>query len=107
MWKKYRSQGVQVLVVDVQEPRKAALKYAKHSKFTFPVLLDSKGSVSLSFAPDSFQTDLPREQVAIASNLLIDRNGVIRFNSLLDSAHFDARLTALTAKLEEILAERK
>ena len=95
-----------MLVVDVQETRVAAMKYAKRSKFTFPVLLDRKGSTSLSFAPDSFQTDLPKEQVAIGSTLLLDRDGVIRFNSLLDSMHFDAKLTALTAKLEEMLAEK-
>jgi hypothetical protein len=41
--------------------------------------------------------------VPIASNLIIDRDGVIRFYSLLDSAQFDARLVALRAKLDELL----
>lgn len=48
--------------------------------------------------------DLPREQVPIASNLIIDREGRIRFYSLLDSRNFDAKLIALTARLNELLA---
>ena len=39
----------------------------------------------------------------IASNLIIDREGRIRFYSLLDAANFDAKLVDLKAKLDEIL----
>lgn len=48
--------------------------------------------------------DLPRSQVPIASNLIIDREGRIRFYTLLDSANFDARLVALRAELDALLA---
>jgi hypothetical protein len=48
--------------------------------------------------------DLPRENVPIASNLLIDGKGIIRFYSLLDTTKFDAKLVALTARLRELLA---
>jgi len=61
------------------------------------------GRVSESYAPPGIQPDLPRNQVPIASNLIIDREGKIRFYSLLDSVNFDARLVALTARLEELL----
>ena len=43
----------------------------------------------------------------IGSNLIIDREGRIRFNSLLDTTNFDAKLIALTARLEELLAAAK
>jgi len=76
----------------------------KQIKYTFPVVLDLDGKVSVSYAPPGVQPDLARDQVPIASNLIIDRNGKIRFYSLLDSAHFDAKLLALTARLEQLLA---
>lgn len=41
----------------------------------------------------------------VASNLIIDRTGKVRFLSLLDTCTFDARLVALRARLEEVLAE--
>ena len=42
----------------------------------------------------------------IASNLIIDREGKIRFFSLLDSAHFDAKLVGLRAQLDKLLEEK-
>ncbi len=78
--------------------------WARGAKFTFPVLLDGDGKVAESYAPSGILPDLPRNQVPIASNLIIDREGKIRFYSLLDSANFDARLVALTAELERLLA---
>jgi hypothetical protein len=47
--------------------------------------------------------DLPRDQIPIASNLIIDREGRIQFYSLLDSRNFDAKLIALKARLDEPL----
>lgn len=91
-------------MIDVQETKKKTAEYASRSKFTFPVLLDLDGKVSASYAPPGVQPDLARETVPIASNLIIDREGKIRFYSLLDSANFDAKLVALTARLEKLLA---
>lgn len=75
-------------------------------KYSFPVLLDLNGKTSSSYAPAGVQPDLERDQVPIASNLIIDRDGKIRFYSLLDSVHFDAKLVALTARLEELLVQK-
>ncbi len=93
-----------MIVIDVLETREKTREYAARSKFTFPVLLDTDGKVATRYAPPGAQPDLPRDQVPIASNLIIDRAGRIRFYSLLDSAHFDAKLVALTARLEQLLA---
>ena len=57
------------------------------------------------FAPEGVLPDLPRDQVPIASNLIIDRDGKIQFYSLLDSANFDAKLVELKGVLDEMLAE--
>jgi hypothetical protein len=59
--------------------------------------------VAASYAPAAALPELPRNQVVIASNLIIDRAGRIRFFTLLDSAHFDARLLALRATLDDLL----
>jgi hypothetical protein len=52
------------------------------------------------------QPDLGRDEVMVASNLLIDREGRIRFFSLLDTAGFDARLVNLRAVLDALLEAR-
>ena len=105
LWRQYQDQGVQVLVIDVKESEEATREFAERSGYTFPVLLDLDGSVSASYAPDSVLPDLPRDQVPIASNLIIDGDGVIRFYSLLDSANFDAKLIQLRGVLDQLLAE--
>lgn len=93
-------------MIDVKETREKTAEYAARCKFTFPVLLDIDGKVSASYAPPGALPDLPRDQVPIASNLIIDREGKIQFYSLLDSANFDAKLVALIARLEDLLKEK-
>jgi len=95
-----------VVLVDVKEPHPDAAKYAEKFKFSFPVVLDSEGRVATTYAPSGVQPELARDQVPIASNLLIDRDGTIRFFDLLDSAHFDAKLEKLTAQLDKLLAAK-
>ena len=63
--------------------------------FTFPVLVDKDGSVAAAYAPENVLPDLARDQVPIASNLIIDKDSKVQFNALLDSVHFDAKLVAL------------
>lgn len=97
---------MQVVVIDVAETKEKTQEYVKRSRYTFPVLLDSDGKAATSYAPPDAQPDLPRDQVPIASNLIIDREGRIRFYSLLDTASFDAKLVALTARLDQLLAAK-
>jgi hypothetical protein len=99
----YRDRGVQALIVDVMETKTVAEGWANRWKFSFPVLLDPDGTATSPYAPAGALPDLPRDQVPIASNLIIDREGKIRFFSLLDSANFDARLVALRTRLDELL----
>jgi len=91
-------------VIDVKETKEKTAEYAKRSGYTFPVLMDSDGKIAVSYAPAGAQPDLPRDQVPIASNLIIDKEGRICFYSLLDTASFDAKLVALTGHLDTILA---
>ena len=95
---------MQALIIDVMEPEATAGGWAQRWQFPFPVLLDPDGKVAESYAPPDTLPDLPRSQVPIAANLIIDREGTIRFYTLLDSVNFDARLVALQARLDELLA---
>lgn len=94
-----------MVVVNVGENRDLALKWT--SKFDFPVLLDVNSAAAELYCPAEYKGDLPRKQVAIASNLIIDPEGVIRFNLQLDSKHFDAKLLKLRKKLDQLIAEKK
>lgn len=97
---------MQALIVDVMETPEVAKGWAERWKFSFPVLLDPDGKATTLWAPPGAVPDLPRDQVPIASSLIIDPGGKIRFYSLLDSANFDAKLVALQARLDELLAEK-
>lgn len=101
--KTYADKGVQVLIVDVKEDKALVEKLTQRFGFTFPVLLDEDGAVSTQYAPKEVHPDLPRHEVPIAGNLIIDKEGKIRFYSLLDSVNFDAKLSKLKQKLEELL----
>ncbi len=107
LWQKYKSRNVQVLIIDVKESREMAAKWVEARKFTFPVLHDADGKVSASYAPPDILPDLARDEICIASNLIIDPDGKIQFFSLLDTKSFDAKLIALTKRLEELFSKRK
>jgi peroxiredoxin len=103
LYKDYKDRGVQVFIVDVMEEKEVVEKSFKRFNFSFPVLLDTQGKVSASYAPDKVQPDLARHEVPIASNLIIDKEGNIRFYSLLNTTSFDAKLSKLKEKLSELL----
>ena len=90
-------------MVDVLESEELASSWAEKMGYTVPILLDGDGSVSAAYAPEGMQPDLPRDQVPIAGNLIIDKAGTIQFYSLLDSMNFDARLVGLKSKLDALL----
>lgn len=95
---------VRVLIIEVNEDKETGTGWAGGHNLTFPVLLDNEGTVSASFAPEGLLPDLPRDQVPIGSNLIIDRQGRIQFYTLLDTKNFDAKLVALREKLYSLIA---
>ena len=81
------------LAVDVGENEQAFNAYVARMKLSFPVLHDPDASVSLRFTPTNANPGVKdRTQVIVTSNLVIDRDGRIRFFTLLDTVHFDAKL---------------
>ncbi len=107
LYEDYKNKNVEVLIIDVKEPA-SLVKSKLKEKFdlTFPILLDNDGKVAASFAPEGVLPDLARDEVMLASNILIDTSGTIRFLSLLDSKNFDAKLVDLKATLDALLAEK-
>ena len=104
IYKDYKDKGVEVLIIDVKEPGDLVQRVlVDRFNLTFPVLLDKDGAVAASFAPTDVLPELARDDVMLASNLLIDPEGKIRFFSLLDTNNFDAKLIKLKSKLDELL----
>jgi peroxiredoxin len=104
LYKSYRDKGVEVFIVDVKEDKAVVEKSLNRFSFSFPVLLDEDGGVSAAYAPEGVQPALARDEVPIASNLIIDKEGKIRFYSLLNTSNFDAKLIKLQQKLDELIA---
>ena len=104
LYNEYKDKNVEVLLIDVKES-KELVKEKLSDKFnlSFPVLLDSDGTVAASFAPQDVLPELARDEVMLASNLLIDPKGNIQFMSLLDSKNFDVELNDLKKRLNELL----
>ena len=104
MYQDYQNKGVEVMIIDVKED-KALVKKKLIDRFnlTFPVLFDDDGAVASSFAPMDVLPDLARDEVMLASNLLISPEGELLYFSLLDTANFDAELKELKSVLNELL----
>jgi len=104
LYQQYKNKNVKVLIIDVKEPRELVQsKLQDRFNFSFPLLLDLDGTVAASYAPPDVLPDLSRDEVMLASNLLIDPQGKIQFLSLLDSKNFDAKLINLKKRLDELL----
>jgi peroxiredoxin len=106
LYRSYKDKGVQVLIIDVKESKELVSQSFKRFNFSFPVLLDEDGKVATSYAPAGVLPDLARDEVVLASNLIIDREGKIRFYSLLNTTSFDAKLISACKKLDELLMQK-
>jgi peroxiredoxin len=104
LYKNYKDKNVAVLIIDVKESRELIKeKLQDKYNFTFPVLIDSDGAVAASYAPEDVLPELGRDEIMLASNLLVDPEGKILFMSLLDTKNFDVQLVQLKSKLDELL----
>jgi len=100
----YAPAGVRVLAVDVGENEESFNAYVARMKLPFPVLHDPDAAVSLSFTPTGASPGVKnRTQVIVTSNLVIDREGRIRFFTLLDTVHFDAKLVHVSHAVDQAL----
>lgn len=103
VFRKFKNRGVQVLAIDVQEDKALVEKMRDRFKWTFPVLLDTKGKVTKKFAPE--KEGLSPEVAIINSHFILDKKQRLRYYEYLNMERFDARARATIKKLEEILTE--
>jgi len=102
--KEYAARGVRVVAVDVGEDDQAFASYVSRMQLPFPVLHDPDGATSLRFTPSNASPGVKdRRMVIVTSNLVIDRDGRIRFFTLLDTTHFDAKLVHVRQALDQAL----
>ena len=71
-----------------------------------PVLRDEGGAVALRFTPPGAQPEFAdRTMALVTSNLVIDPKGKIRFFTVVDTVHFDAKLVHVRRAVDRVLAE--
>ena len=100
----YQDRKVKVIIIDVKEPASLVReKLRDRFALSFPILIDPDGAVAAAFADPSVLPSLARDEVMLASNLIIDPEGNIQFLSLLDSRNFDAELIELRHRLDALL----
>lgn len=104
----YRDRGVRALIVDIDEEGKVVKKFAAKHGLNCAILMDPDGKVATLYAPPKeFVPDLARQEVVIASFAIVDPAGKIRYFSLNEKPEeFDAKLTALRSRLDELLAAK-
>lgn len=106
--KDYADRGVRTAIIDVDESKRTVAKWVGKHGLSCPTLLDDDSKVTLRYAPPpDFVPDLQRDEVMIASFVIVGPDGKIEFLSLNeDVASFDAKLTKLRARLDQLLARK-
>jgi peroxiredoxin len=108
LFETYRDRGVRVMIVDIDEKAKLVKAFAAKHGLNCPILMDAGGKVTTLYAPPKeFIPDLERQETMIASFAIVDPAGKVRFLSLNEKPEeFDARLTKLRSRLDEMLAAK-
>ena len=101
----YAPKGVRTVAVVVADTEAGAKKYLDRVAMPFPVLRDAKDEVALAYDPENALPSFKdRRKVVVTANLVLDRDGRIRFFTLADTTHFDATLVHARRSLDDLLA---
>jgi peroxiredoxin len=101
IWQRYRHRGLRVVCIDVKEGAHAMGPFVERYGWTFPVLLDDEGAVSVRFAP--IKEGLPPEVAIINAHFVLDGEGVVVHRDFLNMERFDARASHVRAFLDRFL----
>jgi peroxiredoxin len=102
----YAGKGVRVIAIGIKEPEADYRSYIARMPMGLPVLRDEGGAVALRFTPPGAQPEFKdRTMALVTSNLVIDRKGKIRFFTVVDTVHFDAKLVHARHALDQVVAE--
>jgi peroxiredoxin len=101
----YVGKNVKVVAIGISEPEPDYREYVARMPMHLPVLRDEGGAVALRFTPPGAQPEFKdRTQALVTSNLVIDPKGNIRFFTVLDTVHFDAKLAHVRRAVDQLLA---
>jgi cytochrome c biogenesis protein CcmG/thiol:disulfide interchange protein DsbE len=93
LYRTYRSAGLVVLAVSVDDDPMRAEQYARAHTASFPLLLDTTKAVSRAYAIDR-----------LPSTVLIDRSGVVRYRNNDDRADDSSYVVPIRALLDDAVA---
>jgi peroxiredoxin len=93
LYSTYRSAGLVVLAVSVDDDPTHAEQYARAHTAGFPLLLDTTKAVSRAYAIDR-----------LPSTVLIDRSGVVRYRNNDDQADDSSYVAHIRALLDDAVA---
>jgi peroxiredoxin len=93
LYSTYRSAGLVVLAVSVDDEPVHAEQYARAHTTSFPLLLDTTKAVSRAYAIDR-----------LPSTVLIDRSGVVRYRNSDDRADDSSYVAPIRALLDDAVA---
>lgn len=93
VWQPFKDQGLQLLGVDLDEPKEKVLGLADDTGVTYPICLDTGGQL--------FST-ITQPKAGVTRNVVVDREGNIAFlTRLFDEAEFEAMIQAVSSLLKE------
>ncbi len=93
LYRTYRSAGLVVLAVSVDDDPMRAEQYARAHVASFPLLLDTTKAVSRAYAIDR-----------LPSTVLVDRSGVVRYRNNDDRADDSSYVVPIRALLDDAVA---
>jgi len=103
----YAGKNVNVVAIGISEPEPDYREYLARVPMHLPVLRDEGGKVALQFTPPGAQPEFKdRTKALVTSNLVLDPAGKIRFFTVLDTVHFDAKLAHVRRAVDQLLANR-
>ena len=98
---------MKVIAIGINEPEADYRAYLARMPMHLPVLRDEGGKTALRFTPPGAQPEFKdRTKALVTSNLVIDPEGKIRFFTLVDTVHFDAKLVHVRHAVDRLLSER-
>lgn len=100
------NKDVQVLDVLIKEEESEYATYMSRMPMPFPVMRDTTGQVGVSYSPPNAIPEVKGIPVVSTSNLIIDREGKIRFFTLVDIKRFDEKLVHLRRALDALIANK-
>jgi peroxiredoxin len=101
IWQRYRNRNLQVICIDVKESAGIMHPFVERYAWTFPVLLDDAGEVSMRFAP--VKEGLPPEVAIINAHFILDGSGIVRYRDFLNMERFDARASHVREFMDAFL----